>query len=172
MKKNLPITSWVAITLLIVTFIISCKTEPENVTSNRKNSDKSTSNQTPADSISATQQYTESVLSFFTDTVTSIVKTRTKDYDKLGLGGGVDGFVLRETFPGLVPSDFINVIAIGGEYSVAKGELTYTGNMASNSAVLTKEGMRTLFQNCIKRLPLNATTKDDVLKIIIALNRK
>jgi hypothetical protein len=57
-------------------------------------------------------------LNFFIDRVTLQVKATVVDYEKLGLGGGVDGFVLRITFPQILPIDFINVLATGGDYSV------------------------------------------------------
>ncbi|HEX8332663.1 MAG TPA: hypothetical protein VF622_08565 [Segetibacter sp.] len=111
----------------------------------------------------------EMALSFFIDTVTSIVQATVVEYEKLGLARGVDGFVLVKTLPKLLPSDFIDVRALGGEYSVEKGELLYTGNMASNSAVLLREGMRTLLKNCSQRLKLPSTSKEGVIQIISQL---
>jgi hypothetical protein len=108
----------------------------------------------------------EGAISFFQDTITKLVQTTVADYNTLGLGGGVDGFVLMKSFPKLVPSDFVNVVAIGGEYSVEKENLLFTGNAASNSAVLKREGIKTLLQNCSKRLKVSPDTKEGINKIV------
>jgi hypothetical protein len=111
------------------------------------------------------------VLSYFIASVTEKVKTSVKDYDKLGLAGGVDGFALIETYPKLLPSDFNGVRALGGEYSVKDGKLLYTGNAASNSPVLTRSGMQTLVLNCSGRLRLPLTSKADVAQLLTKLEQ-
>jgi hypothetical protein len=105
-------------------------------------------------------------LSYFIGTVTAKVKETLADYEKLGLGGRVDGFALSKTYPKLLPSDFIGVHAIGGDYSVEKGQLLYSGHAASNSAVLTTDGMKTLLVNLSKRFNLPTVTLDDVGRIL------
>lgn len=149
MKKGLLIISTLVVIGLIVTVVLVNKGE------------------SPA--LAPPAPDPEKALSFFIDTLTQKVQTTVADYKKLGLGGGVDGFVLMKTFPKLLPSDFVNVVATGGEYSVEKAQLQYTGNMASNSAVLTREGMRTLLRNCSKRLKLPSDTKEGIIKIIMLL---
>jgi hypothetical protein len=111
------------------------------------------------------------VLSYFIESITEKVKTSVKDYDKLGLVGGVDGFVLIKTYSKLLPSDFVGVRAVGGEYSVQDGKLLYTGNAASNSPVLTRAGMQTLAENCSARLGLPLTTKADVAQLLARLEQ-
>jgi hypothetical protein len=111
------------------------------------------------------------VLSYFIETVTKKVKASVKDYDKQGLAGGVDGFLLIKTYPKLLPQDFIGVRATGGEYSVQEGKLLYTGNAASNSPVLTRAGMQTLAENGAARLRIPLTTKADVAQLLAALER-
>lgn len=113
----------------------------------------------------------EGALSYFIEAVTAKVKTTITNYDKLGLGGGVDGFNLVKTYPGLQPSDFTNVTAYQGGYSAENNELFFTGNGASNSAVIEREGMRTLLGNIAKRLGLPADTKSDINRLLIALEQ-
>jgi hypothetical protein len=161
MKKYVGILAAVIVILFTVIIAVSRQWKP----------DSTISNLSKPGTIVAPAPPSEKTLSFFVDTVTYIVQTNVEDYEKLGLGGGVDGFVMIKAFPGLLPSDFYNVGAIGGGYSVLNGELSYTGNMASNSAVLTKEGMRTLLQNCSKRLRVSADTKEGIRQIITLLRQ-
>jgi hypothetical protein len=111
------------------------------------------------------------VLSYFIASVTEKVKITVKNYDKLGLAGGVDGFALIETYPKLLPLDFSGVRALGGENSVKDGKLLYTGNAASNSPVLTRAGMQTLARNCAGRLRLPLTSKADVAQLLNMLEQ-
>jgi hypothetical protein len=108
----------------------------------------------------------EGALTYFIDTVTEKVKTEAEGYDQLGLGGGVDGFRLREVYAGLLPSDFNNVQAYQGSYSEMNGQLYFTGNAASNSAVIERAGMKTLLENLSKRLNISTNTKSDVDRIL------
>ena len=114
-------------------------------------------------------QPTVSSVRYFSDTVLSIAKRTIPDYDKKGLGSGVDGFNLIKVF-NFEPSDFLRVVALGGDYSVKNNELLFTGHAASNSAVLTHEGMRTLLINTSMRLNLPCQEKrsvDSLLKRIL-----
>ncbi len=113
---------------------------------------------------------TEVSRAYFTDTVTIKVSSTVENYASLGLGGGVDGFVLVKTYPNLVPSDFIGVLAGGGEYGVYGGKLQFTGHAASNSAVLTKEGMKTLLENIALRLGMPASTTAEVDAILAKIS--
>lgn len=88
--------------------------------------------------------------------------------DTPGLSG-VDGFLLRKTFSSLTPQDFIGVEARQGNYTVHKGELSFTGNAASNSAVLTKKGFKTFLNNCSQWLQIPITTKKDIDTILSQL---
>lgn len=101
------------------------------------------------------------VVSYFIDTVTAKAKTL-PEYDRLWLGGGVDGFSLMKVYKGLVPSDFNNVIAYQGEYHETDGKLYFTGHAASNSAVIYRGGMEVLLQNLSKRLGIEPSSKEKV----------
>ena len=113
----------------------------------------------------------EASLTYFTDSV--ILKAKSlEDYEGLGLGGKVDGFTLRKAYPGLLPADFEKVNAYQGSYSVEDGELLFTGNAASNSAVLEQDGMRTLLNNVSRRLEIPLNTEADVDRILRKLEEK
>lgn len=86
-------------------------------------------------------------------------------YDSLGLGGGADGFLLLKIYSGLLPQDFTGVSAIQGDYSVMEGKLYFTGNAASNSAVLDENGFRRLMENTAGRfrISLHSSKDADVL---------
>lgn len=114
----------------------------------------------------AIHEPTEESLSYFADTVTRKVQML-EGYEKMGLAGGVDGFTLRKAYPNLVPADFANVQAYQGYYFEENGELFYSGNAASNSPVILREGMKVLLQNIATRLAVSPHTKegvDDLLK--------
>jgi hypothetical protein len=114
---------------------------------------------------------TTDVTAYFEKTITEEVKTTVPDYEKKGLAGGVDGFLLLKVYTKLLPSDFSGVQATGGGYSVVNGQLTYTGDMASNSAVITSAGMSTLLRNVSARLALPADNKVGVNRIMQKLRR-
>ncbi len=111
----------------------------------------------------------EESLTYFINTVTEKVKTKTTNYETLGLADGVDGFSLLKTFPSLQPQDFTGVVAYQGEYSEKDGELVYTGNAASNSGVLLRAGMQTLFTNVTNRMQVQSTTKEDIDHLVMTL---
>ena len=113
-----------------------------------------------------TKEDPEAVLSYFIDSVTTRVRATIPNYENLGLGNEADGFVIAEAYPGLVPEDFTGVVATQGEYSVTEAKLMFTGNTASNSGVLTREGMRTLLQNVSARTGQVAETKAGVDKLL------
>ncbi|MES2437120.1 MAG: hypothetical protein V4519_03830 [Patescibacteria group bacterium] len=104
----------------------------------------------------------ESLHAYFVESITAGVKSSLKDYEKLGLDGGVDGFALMKVYPNLIAIDFTNVTTAQGEYSMKNFKLVFTGNAASNSAVLGKEGMQTLLENTSTRFGITLKTKRDV----------
>jgi hypothetical protein len=92
-------------------------------------------------------------------------RTKYKNYDSLGLGKAVDGFVLMKVYPKLLPADFKNVQGYQGGYSEQKGRLYFTGNAASNSAVLMPPGWKQLLLNLSQRLgPVN--TEEQVKQLL------
>jgi hypothetical protein len=108
---------------------------------------------------------TEETLTHFIEATTERV-TALDGYAKMGLGGGVDGFTLRMAYPNLIPSDFANVQAYQGYYFEQDGQLFYSGNAASNSSVMLREGMRTLLENLSRRLSISPHTDTGVDKIL------
>lgn len=108
----------------------------------------------------------EEVLSYFTDSLIAKTKSSVAHYEKLGFGGGVDGFTLLTLYSNLKPADFMHVSGYQGDYSVENGKLTFTGNAASNSAVLMKEGMIVLLNNLSERLHVRAAQKSDIDTIL------
>lgn len=110
---------------------------------------------------------TQSSLSYFMDTVIKRAVVSLPNYKSRGLSGGIDGFGLLVVFRGLQPADFTGVRAKGGDYSVnEKGELVYTGNAASDSGVLTTEGIKTLLINISKRLNAPVENTSDINEIL------
>lgn len=93
-------------------------------------------------------------------------------YDSLGLGGGADGFLLLKVYPGLLPQDFTGVSAIQGDYSIMEGKLYFTGNAASNSAVLGDKGFRRLMENTAARYHIVLLSRSDVDELITRLEAK
>ena len=113
---------------------------------------------------------TEESLSYFITTVTEQAK-KIEGYDKLGLGGGVDGFTLVKAYPGFIPADFENVPAYQGYYHEENTTLFYTGHAASNSGVLLQEGMKLLLENTSKRLQISAASKKEVDRLLTELTK-
>ena len=103
----------------------------------------------------------DAALSYFIDTVTAKAKAA-EDYEEQGMEGGVDGAMLLKAYPGLQIMDFDGVRTLHGEYSVANGELVYTGNAPSNATLLTREGMQAVLNNVSKRLSMPVSTKAEV----------
>lgn len=116
------------------------------------------------------QAPTEDALTHFIERATAEAKSF-DEYDAMGLGGEVDGFTLRKVYPGLLPSDFKGVTAYQGDYLEQDGQLFFSGNAASNSAVIRREGMRTLLQNTSARLVISPHTNEGVDRILEKLNR-
>jgi len=105
------------------------------------------------------------VQSYFIDTITKKCREYHR-YDSLGLGGGVDGFLLMKVFPGLAHSDFQQVTALMGDYSLIKGVMHFTGNAASNSAVINENGFKILLKNISMRLHINVSNRDAIDSIV------
>jgi heat shock protein HslJ len=103
---------------------------------------------------------------YFADTVTNNVIAQTEGYEKMGLGGGVTGFLIMKAYTGLVPSDFALVRAQGGNYLVQDGKLYYNGNAASNSPVITPDGMKMLLANASRRLNITVTSKAHIDRLL------
>ena len=95
----------------------------------------------------------------------------TPDSGKLGLGGGVDGFILRKAFPQLLAKDFTGVIAEGGEYLEKGDTLYYNGNAASVSPRINKEGFQTLMYNVSSRKKVEVNTRKNVEDLVSELLR-
>lgn len=110
----------------------------------------------------------EVVYRHFADTLLAIA-VHTPGYDTLGLGGGSDAFLLRKIFPRLSPTDFEGVTAIMGDYSVQKGELYFTGNSASNSAVLDQKGYGILLERVLRRMQKAARNRRELDELILLL---
>ncbi len=111
----------------------------------------------------------DAALTYFSDSVTNKVKTKVANYEKLGLGGGVDGFNLLKVYPNLLPSDFENVQAYQGYYFQQDGKLFYSGHAASNSAVLLREGMLALLDTVSKRFGTSPQTKEGIDQLLLKL---
>jgi hypothetical protein len=108
-------------------------------------------------------------LGYFMESVLIEVRRTNGNNASLGLGGGVDGFLLLKTYQNLQPSDFVGVRARGGEYSVKNGELVFTGNAASDSGTLTQEGMSILLRNVAIRLNMPVQTKFEIQSLLSRL---
>jgi hypothetical protein len=113
---------------------------------------------------------TEESLTHFIEETTVRV-TALDGYEKMGLGGGVDGFTLRTAYPNLLPSDFANVQAYQGYYFEQDGQLFYGGNAASNSSVMLREGMRTLLENLSRRTGISPHSEKGVDRILNTLGQ-
>jgi hypothetical protein len=112
----------------------------------------------------------ENMLSYFTNTIMAHATSSINNYEKLGMGGGIDGFTLLTLYPNIKPADFINVQAYQGDYTVENGKLTFTGHAASNSAVLMEEGMSTFLENVSARLKIPTTNKTDIDALIVKMS--
>lgn len=112
----------------------------------------------------------QELLSYFTSMIIANATSTIANYEKLGLGGDIDGFTLLTLYPNLKPADFANVRAYQGNYSVVNGKLTFTGDAASNSAVLKKEGMETLLTNVSTRLQIPVADKTNINALIAKMN--
>jgi hypothetical protein len=113
----------------------------------------------------------EEALSYFITSLTERAKGSVKDYHNKGLAGGVDGFTLLKIYPGLAPADFAGISTGQGDYSVTNRGLTFTGNAASNSAVINRDGMRKLLSNCSKRLGMPKDRKTDIDQLLLQLKK-
>jgi hypothetical protein len=113
-------------------------------------------------------QATAGSVNHFANQLIAITKQTMNDYDQKGFGGGVDGFSLIKYFK-FLPEDFTGVHAQGGDYSVLKGVLLYSGHAASDSPVLTMEGMKTLLENTGRRLKMECHSIESIDKLITVL---
>lgn len=118
----------------------------------------------------AIKEATEDTRAYFVDAITEKGK-EVEGYAKLGLGGEVDGFTLRNAYTKLLPSDFEGVQAYQGEYFEENGTLLYGGNAASNSAVILEPGMQTLLTNLALRFQISPHTKEGIDAILNELGK-
>jgi hypothetical protein len=115
-------------------------------------------------------QATAGSVDHFANQLIAIAKQNMHGYNQKGFGGGIDGFSLMKLFK-FIPEDFTGVRTQGGEYSVLKGELLYSGHAASNSPVLTIEGMKTVLENTGRRMNMQCHTIDSIDKLVKALQK-
>ncbi|MCW3074665.1 MAG: hypothetical protein JWP69_1734 [Flaviaesturariibacter sp.] len=143
---------FVIVYLIMSTIFISC-------------ADNKAPEQTPQ-----SKTITEEHLDYFSTALTEKSIPVASNADTIGLGSGVNGFLLRKAFPNLVPADFEGVLGRQGNYSVRNGELSFEGNAASTSANLTEEGFKRLLENCSNRLKIPVTGRRDVDTILSRLS--
>lgn len=125
-------------------------------------------------------QSREAINAYFAQKVeerASALRTEHPDKDIGGYTGGVSGFLVIETFPGLVPADFNAVEArstsgeSGGTYSEREGELSFFGHAASDSGNISPLGMATLLDNVSRRLSLPIRTTADIDTLLARISQ-
>lgn len=79
---------------------------------------------------------------------------------------GYDGFMLSQSFPGIVPEDFLGISTRYGDYRVENGRLYFFGNAPSDAAAIDAQGMEILLRNIAKRLAISIKNQEDVKKLI------
>jgi hypothetical protein len=115
-------------------------------------------------------QPSQTSIHYFSNQLIAEAKQRLPGYDKKGLNGGIDGFNLMRIFH-FEPKDFEGVVAQGGDYYEQDGKLFYSGHAASDSPILTKEGMKTLLINSGKRLNMHCHSINSIDKMISHLRK-
>lgn len=81
--------------------------------------------------------------------------------------------LLLQVFPGLVESDFENVTASGGVYTIDSGALEFTrdetGLVPTTSGGLNRDGYSQLLQNILVRLQINLEQEGTLTEVITAI---
>jgi hypothetical protein len=114
----------------------------------------------------------ESVQTYFVNAIWE------KGVENLGGAMPVEGFnpeLYKGAFPGMVNSDFQNTEAIGGEWVLQNGELSYikdNSDITSADGTLTEEGIKTLLKNVAKRSNLEIQTNADADSLLNSLSEK
>lgn len=86
---------------------------------------------------------------------------------------GFEPFMFMQAYPGIAQSDFENVAAAQGKYTVHGSEVVFdrTSQEPEHSAAraITQPGMRTLLANVATRLGMPATSESEINAILTEL---
>ncbi len=92
------------------------------------------------------------------------------------IGQPIEGFVpfmFMQAFSGLVPKDFDGADALLGQYKIVNEELAFFmnegGPIHSAAEAISEEGMKTVFENILRRTNMLITTMGDVDGLLLFL---
>jgi hypothetical protein len=113
----------------------------------------------------------EGTPSYITHFIRNVKEQVIRHFGKVPQNEGYTGPDMLETFPGLIPKDFLGVSTQHGEYFIEKGKLQYFGNEPDNALAIDTKGMTLILENVSRRLKMPNNSEAAVDKIIEAISK-